>query len=148
KSLEVITYLVSVDEFQHRVFEGEQPDADGLRKIWKDIEEKYMPWRSYDGNEFLESGGFWMQKQHIFLYPFYYVDYALAAMCALQFFLRMRKDRKEAWDSYLKLCRLGGSLGYFDLLAAVDLNNPFREETVRDVVDGVQEVIDELKQTI
>ena len=148
KSLEVITYLVSVDEFQHRVFEGEQPDAAGLRKIWKDIEEKYMPWRSYDGNEFLESGGFWMQKQHIFLYPFYYVDYALAAMCALQFFLRMRKDRKEAWDSYLKLCRLGGSLGYFDLLAAVDLNNPFREETVRDVVDGVQEVIDELKQTI
>ena len=148
KSLEVITYLVSVDEFQHRVFEGEQPDADGLRKIWKDIEEKYMPWRSYDGNEFLESGGFWMQKQHIFLYPFYYVDYALAAMCALQFFLRMRKDRKEAWDSYLKLCRLGGSLGYFDLLAAVDLNNPFREETVRDVVNGVQEVIDELKQTI
>ena len=148
KSLEVITYLVSVDEFQHRVFEGEQPDAAGLRKIWKDIEQKYLPWRSYDGNEFLESGGFWMQKQHIFMYPFYYVDYALAAMCALQFFLRMRKDRDEAWSAYLKLCRLGGSLGYFDLLEAVGLNNPFREETVRDVVSGVQEVIDELEKAI
>ena len=148
KSLEVITYLVSVDEFQHRVFEGEQPDAAGLRKIWKDIEQKYLPWRSYDGNEFLESGGFWMQKQHIFMYPFYYVDYALSAMCALQFFLRMRKDRDEAWSAYLKLCRLGGSLGYFDLLEAVGLNNPFREETVRNVVSGVQEVIDELEKAI
>lgn len=147
-SIETITYLVSVDEFQHRVFEGEQPDAAGLRKIWKDIEEKYMPWRSYDGNEFLESGGFWMQKQHIFLYPFYYVDYALATLCALQFFLRMRKDREEAWNAYLKLCRLGGSLGYFDLLEAVDLHNPFREETVRDVTAGVTEVLNELEKTI
>ncbi len=147
-SLENITYLVSVDEFQHRVFEGEQPDAAGLRKIWKDIENKYMPWRSYDGNEFLESGGFWMQKQHIFLYPFYYVDYALAMLCALQFFLRMRRDRKEAWDSYLKLCRLGGSLGYFDLLQAAGLNNPFREETVRDVTAGVKEVLAELEKNI
>lgn len=147
-SLENITYLVSVDEFQHRVFEGEQPDAAGLRKIWKDIENKYMPWRSYDGNEFLESGGFWMQKQHIFLYPFYYVDYALAMLCALQFFLRMRRDRKEAWDSYLKLCRLGGSLGYFDLLQAAGLNNPFREETVRDVTSGVKEVLAELEKNI
>ncbi len=147
-SLENITYLVSVDEFQHRVFEGEQPDAAGLRKIWKDIENKYMPWRSYDGNEFLESGGFWMQKQHIFLYPFYYVDYALAMLCALQFFLRMRADRQEAWNSYLKLCRLGGSLGYFDLLKSVGLNNPFREETVRDVTAGVTEVLAELEKTI
>lgn len=147
-SIETITYLVSVDEFQHRVFEGEQPDAAGLRKIWKDIEEKYMPWRSYDGNEFLGSGGFWMQKQHIFLYPFYYVDYALATLCALQFFLRMRKDREEAWNAYLKLCRLGGSLGYFDLLEAVDLHNPFREETVRDVTAGVTEVLNELEKTI
>lgn len=147
-SLENITYLVSVDEFQHRVFEGEQPDAAGLRKIWKDIENKYMPWRSYDGNEFLESGGFWMQKQHIFLYPFYYVDYALAMLCALQFFLRMRRDRQEAWSSYLKLCRLGGSLGYFDLLEAAGLSNPFREETVRDVTAGVTEVLAELEKAI
>ena len=147
-SLENITYLVCVDEFQHRVFEGEQPDAAGLRAIWKDIEQKYLPWRSYDGNEFLENGGFWMQKQHIFLYPFYYVDYALAMLCAMQFYLRMRKDREEAWNSYLKLCRLGGSLGYFDLLKEAGLKNPFKEETIREVTEGVMEVIDELEKSI
>ena len=146
ESLANITYLVSVDEFQHRVFEGEQPDAMGLRKIWHKIEEIYLPWRSYDGNKFLSEGGFWMQKQHIFMYPFYYVDYALAMVCALQFFLRMRKDREAAWADYMTLCKLGGSLGYFDLLKACNLKNPFEEETIREVTEGVVEVIAELEK--
>lgn len=141
-------YLVSVDEFQHRVFEGEQPDAMGLRKIWKEIEQKYLPYRSYDGDAFLESGGFWMQKQHIFLYPFYYVDYALAMTCALQFYLRMRKDFEGAWKDYLKLCRLGGSLGYRDLLKAAGLKNPFEEDTLREITEGVTEILDEMEKKL
>lgn len=147
-SLANITYLVSVDEFQHRVFEGEQPSSKELRSIWKGIEEKFMPWRSYGDNEFLNNGGFWMQKQHIFMYPFYYVDYALAMICALQFYLRMREDREAAWKDYMKLCSLGGSKGYFDLLKEANLKNPFEEETIKEVADGVSKVLKELEKTL
>ena len=147
-SLANITYLVSVDEFQHRVFEGEQPEAKQLRVIWKGIEDKFMPWRSYGDNKFLNDGGFWMQKQHIFMYPFYYVDYALAMICALQFYLRRRKDPEGAWKDYMKLCSLGGSLGYFDLLKQADLKNPFEEETIKEVAEGVSQVLKELEQTL
>jgi len=143
-----LTYLVSVDEFQHRVFEGPQPDAAGYRAIWKKIEERFMPWRSYDGNEFLESGGFWMQKQHIFMYPFYYVEYALAMLCALQFYLRRQSDPEGAWADYMKLCRLGGSLGYFDLLKAANLKNPFEEETIREVTEAVMKAIAEMEEKL
>ncbi|MBR4461996.1 MAG: M3 family oligoendopeptidase [Erysipelotrichaceae bacterium] len=148
ESLANITYLVSVDEFQHKVFENDQPSAQELRKIWKNIEEKFMPWRSYGDNDFLNNGGFWMQKQHIFMYPFYYVDYALAMICALQFYLRMRKDRESAWNDYMKLCSLGGSLGYFDLLKEADLKNPFEEETIKEVANGVTEILKEMEQTL
>ena len=147
-SLANITYLVSVDEFQHRVFEGEQPDAKKLRENWKAIEEKFMPWRSYGDNRFLNEGGFWMQKQHIFMYPFYYVDYALAMICALQFYLKMREDRDSAWKDYMKLCSLGGSLGYFDLLKEADLKNPFEEETIRQIAQGVSKVLEQLEQDL
>lgn len=147
ESFENLTYLVSVDEFQHRVFEGDQPDAAGLKKIWKETEEKYMPWRSYDGNAFLESGGFWMQKQHIFMYPFYYVDYALAMTCALQFYLRMRKDFNGAWKDYLHLCQLGGSKGYLELLDESHLKNPFKPETIQEVTEGVLEVLAEMEKS-
>ncbi|MBE6123232.1 MAG: M3 family oligoendopeptidase [Erysipelotrichaceae bacterium] len=143
-----ITYLVSVDDFQHRVFEGEEKTAADLKQIWKQTEQKYLPWRSYDGNEFLENGGFWMQKQHIFMYPFYYVEYALAMLCALQFYLKRQSDPEGAWADYMTLCRLGGSLGYFDLLKAANLKNPFEEETICEVTEAVMNKIAEIEKTL
>lgn len=136
-SLCTIPYLVSVDEFQHRVFEKPQMTADERYAVWKEIEQTYMPWRDYDGNKFLEKGGFWLQKQHIFMYPFYYVDYALAQICAFQYYGIMKSDNDAAWQSYLKLCKAGGSKGYFELLEYAGLKNPFDEETVKSAVATV-----------
>ena len=140
-ALAVIPYLVSVDEFQHRVYEKPKMSAKERRAVWHEIEKIYLPWRDYDGMPFLEEGGFWMQKQHIFLYPFYYVDYALAQVCAFQFYGRMKQDHKDAWESYLALCRAGGSKGYFDLLHLAKLDIPFEEGSVE---KAVRHVIDEL----
>ena len=141
-ALGVIPYMVCVDEFQHRVYADPQMDAKQRRTVWREIEKTYMPWRDYDGEPFLEEGGFWMQKQHIFLYPFYYIEYALAQMCAFQFYGRMKKDRSAAWQDYLRLCRAGGTKGYFDLLKVGNLLNPFRPGTVE---ASVGHVIEELK---
>ena len=140
-ALSTIPYLVSVDEFQHRVYENPAMGAKERRAVWHEIEQKYMPWRNYDGVKFLEDGGFWMQKQHIFLYPFYYVDYALAQVCAFDFYGRMKQDHAAAWASYLDLCRAGGSKGYFDLLALAGLDIPFAEGSVE---KAVRHVINEL----
>ena len=126
----VIPYLVSVDEFQHEVYDHPESTPADWRRYWREIEKKYMPWRDYDGNGFLEGGGFWMQKQHIFLYPFYYIEYALAQICAFQYYGRMKEDRKAAWEDYLRLCRAGGTKGYFELLETGNLLNPFAEGTV------------------
>ena len=112
--------------------------------MWRELEREYMPWRDYDGNEFLEGGGFWMQKQHIFLYPFYYIEYALAQICAFQFYLRMLDDQPAAWADYLRLCRAGGSRGYFELLKIGNLENPFAEGTVEKAVSAVARELDRL----
>ena len=100
-----------------------------------------MPWRDYDGNEFLTGGGFWMQKQHIFMYPFYYIDYALAQTCAFQLYVRSRHDSKAAWKDYMALCEVGGSMGYLDILELGHLNSPFEEGTVK---NATREVFKEL----
>lgn len=144
-ALFAIPYLVSVDEFQHRVFEKPEMTAAERKSAWRKIEKKYMPWRDYDGNEFLESGGFWMQKQHIFLYPFYYIDYALAQTCAFMLYKKMCENREEAWADYLKLCKAGGSLGYFETLEYAGLKNPFVEENVAETISFVTAKILELE---
>jgi M3 family oligoendopeptidase len=140
-SLATIPYLVSVDEFQHRIYARPDMTAKERRAVWHEIEQTYLPWRDYDGVSFLEEGGFWMQKQHIFLYPFYYVDYALAQVCAFAFYGRMKQDRKSAWSSYLTLCQAGGSKGYFDLLRLAGLDIPFEAGAVE---KAVRHVIEEL----
>ena len=147
-AIKVIPYLVSVDLFQHKVFENPKMTALERRKIWRDIEKEYMPWRDYEDNEFLNNGGFWMQKQHIFLYPFYYIDYALAQTCAFQFLIKYRNDFDSAWNDYLNLCKAGGTKGYFDLLEVANLRNPFKEGTVKEVVSEVEKIINEFGEKI
>ena len=143
-ALETIPYLVSVDEFQQKVFENPTMTAADRRALWKSIEEEFMPWRDYDGNEFLSGGGYWMQKQHIFLYPFYYVEYALSQICAFQYYTLMKKDRHQAFSNYLDLCRAGGSKGYLELLKTGSLESPFADGTVKKAVSGVIEELNTL----
>ena len=140
-ALAVIPYMACVDEYQHRVYEKPEMSAKERRAVWREIELAYMPWRDYDGQPFLEEGGFWMQKQHIFLYPFYYIDYALAQMGAFHFYGLMKTDREKAWNDYLRLCRAGGTKGYFELLKLAGIPNPFAEGSVEKCV---RHVIDEV----
>ena len=146
-ALNVIPYMCCVDEFQHRVYD-ERLNAAERRAVWRELEREYMPWRDYDESEFLSGGGFWMQKQHIFLYPFYYIEYALAQMCAFQFYLRMEENRAAAWADYLNLCRAGGSRGYFELLKLAKLDNPFNAETVETITNAVARKIDEMEKKL
>ncbi len=139
EALEAVPYMVCVDEFQHKVFENPTMTAMDRRRVWRELEKVYLPWRDYDGHKFLEEGGFWMQKQHIFLFPFYYIDYALAQMGAFEFYGRMKRDRDQAWKDYYRLCQAGGSRGYFDLLKLAGLHSPFEEGTVKNVMADLEE---------
>lgn len=142
-----IPYLVCVDEFQHRVFENPGSGPAEWRGFWREIEKKYMPWRNYDGNEFLESGGFWMQKQHIFLYPFYYIDYAMAGLGAFSLY-RKQLEGGDAWGSYLKLCGMGGMYGYFETLERAGIPKPLDPETVKELAAFAEAQAEALKKKL
>ncbi len=60
---------------------------------------------------------------HIFLYPFYYIDYTLAQVCALQFWNKSEKIVRSM-EEYLP-CRLGGTKPFTELIKATSLKIPF-----------------------
>ena len=136
-----IPYFAAVDEFQHGVYENPDMTAEERYSLWQKVERIYLPDRNYGDCPFLNKGGFWMQKQHIFLYPFYYIEYGLAQICAFDYYLRMLKEPQQAWADYLRLCRAGGSRGYFELLKIGALRNPFDENTVKDIMAELSEVL-------
>ncbi len=134
-AIKYLPYIAAVDEFQHLVYE--RPDVTVAERMaqWRAIERVYLPHRDYDGNEFLERGGAWLRQSHIFQTPFYYIDYALAQMCAFQFYQRDQVSHRGAWGDYLKLCRAGGSESFLDLVTLANLRSPFAAGVVRDTVE-------------
>ena len=133
-----IPYGVLVDHFQHEVYEHPEMTPAERRQTWRRLEKQYLPHKDYTDCEFLENGGWWFRQSHIFMTPFYYIDYALAQICAFQFFERSKKEPEKAWGDYYRLCQAGGSKGYFALLELAGLKNPFVDGTVEEVVAGLK----------
>lgn len=144
KALDFIPYGVSVDEFQHFVYEN--PDATPAeRKLaWRAIEKKYLPYRNYEENDYLERGGFWHQQGHIFEVPFYYIDYTLAQICALQFWKRANKGDDKAWSDYVTLCKAGGSKSFLNLVKLANLKSPFEDGCVKSIIDDIEAWLDSI----
>jgi M3 family oligoendopeptidase len=138
EALLFLPYGVAVDEFQHFVYENPEITPAERNKAWRDIEKKYMPLRDYDGNEYLEKGGFWQRQSHIYTTAFYYIDYTLAQICAFQFWKKSRENHEAAWADYLHLCKQGGSKPFTELVEVANLLSPFEEGTVESVVGEIE----------
>ncbi|TQR44415.1 M3 family oligoendopeptidase [Paenibacillus popilliae] len=133
-----IPYGVTVDEFQHFVYSNPEATPAERKAAWRDIEKKYLPHRDYEGNDYLERGGFWQKQGHIYQSPFYYIDYTLAQLCAFQFWKRMNEDWKSAWADYLKLCRAGGSQSFTGLVQVSGLISPFEDGCIASVIGDIE----------
>ncbi len=140
-AVKFVPYGVCVDEFQHFVYENPNATPAERKAEWKRLEEKYLPHRDYDGIDILERGGFWFKQSHIFAMPFYYIDYTLAQMCALQFWHRSRTDRENAWKDYIKLCSSGGSKPFVHSIEASNIKNPFVSGTIKETLKPVKEYL-------
>ena len=144
EALLFIPYGVTVDEFQHWVYENPNATPDDRRAKWLEIEKKYLPTRDYGEVDDLKEGIFWFRQGHIFNSPVYYIDYTLAQVCAFQFWIKSQENREKAWDEYLALCKLGGSKPFFELMKAANLKNPFEQGTIASVIPKIREFLESI----
>ncbi|KGN02216.1 oligoendopeptidase F [Clostridium novyi A str. 4570] len=142
EAITFIPYGVTVDEFQHFVYENPEATPEERKLAWRKIEKKYLPGKDYEDNDFYNRGGFWFKQGHIFQVPFYYIDYTLAQVCAFQFWIKSHENRENAWKDYLALCKEGGSKPFLELLNVANLKNPFEEGCMKKVVEPLEEWLD------
>lgn len=143
-AVKFLPYGVAVDEFQHRVYTEPDLTPAERRQVWQEIEKKYLPHADYDGILPLAEGSLWHRQSHIFNSPFYYIDYTLAQVCAFQFFKKSREDFDSAWKDYLHICEIGGSLAFNEIVEEAHLNSPFKEGTLENIVNYLEEYIDSI----
>ncbi len=146
-SLSFLPYGVAVDEFQHEIYNNPEMTPDERKTAWRKIEKKYLPFKDYDDDSFMDKGTYWFRQGHIFSSPFYYIDYTLAQICAYQYFIMSQKDHEKAFESYLALCKLGGSKPFTGLLESAKLLSPFAEGTIGEIITPIKKYLDSVDDT-
>lgn len=129
-AIEFLPYGITIDEFQHWVYEHPNATHEERCAEYLKIEQKNLPHKRYDKCPTLAKGTWWLRQSHVFGSPFYYIDYTLAQVVAFQFLLEDRLDHEKAWKKYVKLCKMGGKLPFTGLLEKDHLRNPFIEGNV------------------
>ena len=142
-----LNYLAQVYHDGTRVtyplYSEEEIAADQRNQTWLELEYKYRPWIDFDALPFYGRGAGWQRQLHIYECPFYYIDYCLSTMAALQFFLLSLHDQKDAWARYLRLVRRAGTASYTELCETAGLQVPFNDGSIKAIAQQMSQWIAE-----
>ncbi len=141
-AISFLPYGVAVDEFQHAIYENPELTPEQRKSTWREIEKKYLPFKDYDDDKFLERGGFWFRQGHIFAAPFYYIDYTLAQVVAFQYWIKAQENHQQALSEYIDLCKLGGSKSFVELVKTANLKVPFDDGVVSRIITPIKNYLD------
>lgn len=133
----LIPYCMVVDEFQHIVYKNPKLTPEKRNSEWRRLEKIYTPWKDYDGNEFLEKGCWWFKQGHIFKNPFYYIDYALAEVCALQIWASMEDEYERVLENYMHICKNAGKRSFVETVEVGGLKSPFEKGCLDTVIEKI-----------
>lgn len=145
-SLKFLPYGVLVDHFQHEVYAHPEMSHKERMDTWHRLEKEYLPHKNYEEVEILERGGWWMRQAHIFMSPFYYIDYTLAQVCAMQFWARMENKDPKAFEDYQHICKIGGTLPFRKIVKEAGLIVPFEGGCLEQVTGSVSQWLDEISE--
>ena len=143
----ILPWTAVVDGFQHWVYEHPEEAADPEKAdaAWEVLMDRFMSFVDWSGLEELKRSD-WRRILHMFMAPFYFLEYALAQLGAIQVWANAQRDQAEAVRKYREALSLGGTRTLPQLFEAAGARFAFDEETIREAVSLVKGTIDELKR--
>ncbi len=141
KITKMLTSIVSNccrEDFQQFVYRNPKASSEERNQKWLELNQIYAPHHTkaiYGDNAYLKSGSQWQSNPHIMCMPFYAIEYSLANLCAVQFWMKAQNNKEETWNDYLQLCRIGGKYTYFESLQLANLRSPFEEEVIKEIAE-------------
>ncbi len=145
-AVKFLPYGALIDHFQHEIYAHPEYTSSQRMSCFRELEKMYLPHKNYDEIPFLEQGGWWMRQLHVFMDPFYYIDYTLAQICALQFWNRFYHKDPNAFRDYQTICRIGGKYPFKKVVAMAHLKNPFEKDCLSDTMKTVFDYINSFDQ--
>jgi oligoendopeptidase F len=137
------TWVATIDAFQHWLYTHPGHGRAERTEAWIGLRNRFAPYFDWSGLEEARAVE-WHRQLHIFKHPFYYIDYGLAALGALQVWRAYRNDPAAAVAAYRDALALGGTRPLPELFAAAGARFAMDEASLREVVDDVMAKLREL----
>ncbi len=141
-----LPYMAVVDAFQHWVYlnPARAADANMCDAQWETLCQRFLPGINWEGFEEMRKCG-WHRKLHIFRIPFYYVEYGIAQLGALQIWRNSLKDHASALTAYRKGLSLGNTVTLPELFEAVGVEFRMDAGILTELVALIEETLDDLR---
>ena len=146
---DVISYLpvmLIVDQFQHWLYENPTHTSE-------ERNEKYLQLQKHYQSNVIHIDGYenwiatsWLPVLHIFEVPFYYIEYAIAQLGALQMYKQYKEDPEQALENYKKALSLGSSQSIKEVYEAAGIRFDFSSETIKELMAFVEKELELLEQ--
>ncbi len=137
QAISLVCYICVIDEFQHWIYENPNATPEERDAEFNRLTDTYQPGIDYSDNPEYQALR-WYAQGHVFWMPFYYIDYAIAEMGAMQLGMIDETDSSKALETYLELCRIGGQKSVLDIFKATDLRSPFDESLMSDLMQHAE----------
>jgi len=139
----VFPWIATVDAFQHWMYTHPEHSREERRQAWLKLMDRFggdVDWSGFESAR----ANLWHKQLHIFLYPFYYVEYGIAQLGALQVWKNSKRDAPKALSDYKAGLALGGSRPLPELFAKAGCQFDFSRQTVKPLLEQVRAELSKL----
>lgn len=133
----ILVWVAVIDSFQHWIYENPKHSRQQRREAWEKIEKRFgsglIDWQGLEE----EHAYLWHRQLHVFEVPFYYIEYGIAQLGALQVWLNAKKNWSGAVNDYRKGLSLGGSQPLPEIYKTAGIRFDFSENTIAPLMEAV-----------
>jgi oligoendopeptidase F len=139
----ILPWIATVDAFQHWLYSHPDHTREERKAAWRGLLERFGGSVDWSGLKDARDHA-WHRQLHIFLYPFYYIEYGIAQLGALQIWQRSFTDRAGAVADYRKALSLGGSRPLPELFTAAGATFDFSDRLIASLMDTIGAELEKL----
>jgi oligoendopeptidase F len=143
--INILPWIVTVDAFQHWIYTHPGHTRGERRAAWLEVMQRFsgeVDWSGYGQAQACR----WHAQLHIFLHPFYYIEYGIAQLGALQVWANSRRDKAAALAAYKRALHLGGSRPLPELFAAASCSFEFSRNTLQPLIRLMEDELGRMGQ--
>jgi oligoendopeptidase F len=133
----ILAWIATIDAFQHWIYTHPRHSRDDRTAAWNGVLDRFGGAEDWSGLETYRDA-MWHQQLHPFSVPFYYIEYGIAQLGALQVWLNAKKDFGVAVSAYRAGLALGGGKPLPELFEAAGAKFDFSAATIGPVMAAVQ----------